>query len=59
MPNSTARNELLIIPQAVQQHVYTCSGKCFSIEVSIEQNSHVGMPHRLLNVQMFQHESFK
>ena len=27
--------------------------ECFSIQVSTEQNSHVGMPHILLNVQMF------
>ena len=27
-----------------------CSGECFPIQVSTEQNSHVGMPHRLLNV---------
>ena len=59
------RNELLIIPHAgslyinINTYNFMCSGKCFSIQVSIEQNSHVGMPHRRLNVQMFEKENFK
>ena len=55
---SILSNELLIIPQAVQQHIQ-CSGECFPIKVISNKNSHAGMPHRLLNVQMFEHESFK
>ena len=55
---SILSNELLIIPQAVQQHIQ-CSGECFPIKVISNKNSHAGMPQRLLNVQMFEHESFK
>ena len=59
------RNELLIIPHAgslyinINTYNFMCLGECFSIQVSTGQNSHVGMPHRRLNVQMLEKENFK